>query len=130
MPDSSQDLPVIELGDSRHLAAGEWVTALGHPYGVHGAVSSGVVIEVGPDLPESPGKGREWIAASLKLRPGHSGGPLLDAQGCLVGINTIMAGSNVGLAVPVHVVKKFLKDNLGSNAQSPAAQSNLDYPLL
>ena len=51
------------------------------------------------------------------LRPGYSGGPLVDARGRLVGINTIMAGPDVGLAVPVHVVKKFLKENLGSVGQ-------------
>ena len=107
-------LPTIELGDSKDLAAGQWVMALGHPLGVHGAVSMGVIIEVGPDLPEAPQGGREWVAASLSLRPGHSGGPLLDSQGRLVGINTIMVGPNVGLAVPVHVVKKFLKDRLGT----------------
>lgn len=110
----SQALPAIELGDSKGLAAGQWVMALGHPWGVHGAVSRGVVIGVGPDLPETPGKGREWIAASLRLRPGHSGGPLVDAQGRLIGINTMMAGPGVGLAIPVHVVKKFLKERLGS----------------
>ena len=107
-------LPTIELGDSKDLAAGQWVMALGHPLGVHGAVSMGVIIEVGPALPEAPQGGREWVAASLSLRPGHSGGPLLDSQGRLVGINTIMVGPNVGLAVPVHVVKKFLKDRLGT----------------
>ena len=115
----AQDLPAIELGDSGNLAAGQWVMALGHPMGVHGAISRGVVIGVGMDLPESPGKGKEWIAASLRLRPGHSGGPLLDAQGRLVGINTIMAGPDVGLAIPVHVVKKFLKESLGSGGQAP-----------
>ena len=111
----AQDLPTIELGDSRDLAAGQWVMALGHPMGVQGAVSRGVIIGAGPDLPEAPGKGREWIAASLRLRPGHSGGPLVDSQGRLVGINTMMAGPDVGLAIPVHVVKKFLKESLGSN---------------
>lgn len=119
----AQGLQAIELGDSRGLAAGQWVMALGHPLGVHGAVSRGVVIGVGSDLPEAPDstlsgftstgsasseKGREWVAASLSLRPGHSGGPLVDAQGRLVGINTMMAGPDVGLAVPVHVAKKFL----------------------
>jgi S1-C subfamily serine protease len=58
--------------------------------------------------------GREWIAVSLHLRPGHSGGPLVDVQGRLVGINTMMAGPEVGLAVPVHVVKTFLRRALGS----------------
>ena len=115
----AEDLPTIELGDSRNLAAGQWVMALGHPMGVQGAVSRGVVIGVGPDLPEAPGKGRDWIVASLRLRPGHSGGPLVDARGRLVGINTIMAGANVGLAVPVHAAKKFLKESLGSARMPP-----------
>ena len=51
---------------------------------------------------------------SLELRPGHSGGPLVDVQGRLVGINTMMAGPEVGMAVPVHVVKEFLRQELGS----------------
>ena len=53
----AQELPAIELGDSKGLAAGQWVMALGHPWGVHGAVSRGVVIGVGPDLPETGGSG-------------------------------------------------------------------------
>ena len=57
---------------------------------------------------------REWIAVSLELRPGHSGGPLVDDQGRLIGINTMMAGPEVGMAVPVHVVKEFLRQEVGS----------------
>ncbi len=105
-------LPTIELGDSRRLQPGQWVLALGHPWGVPGAVSAGIVAGVGTHLPEMPLAHREWIAASLRLRPGHSGGPLVDVHGHLVGINTIMAGPDVGLAVPVHVVKAFLRDML------------------
>ena len=57
---------------------------------------------------------REWISVSLPLRPGHSGGPLLDAHGEVVRINTMMNGPEVGMAVPVHVVKAFLREPLGS----------------
>jgi S1-C subfamily serine protease len=60
-----------------------------------------------------PRSDREWIAVSLHLRPGYSGGPLVDAQSRLVGINTIMAGPDVGLAVPVHIVKAFLREAVG-----------------
>lgn len=109
----SSPLPTIELGESTRLRAGEWVMALGHPWGVAGAVSGGVVIGVGSDWGELPRRGQEWIAASLQLRPGHSGGPLVDAHGRLVGINTMMAGPEVGLAVPVHEVKRFLRQTLG-----------------
>jgi serine protease Do len=107
-------LPAIGLGGSRQLQAGDWVLALGHPWGVLGAVTAGVVAGAGAGLPEMPRSDREWIAVSLHLRPGYSGGPLVDAQGRLVGINTIMAGPDVGLAVPVHVVKAFLRRSLSA----------------
>jgi len=109
-------LPTIKLGESRNLKAGQWVMALGHPLGVPGAVSGGVVIGVEAALPEMPGRGRDWIAVSLPLRPGHSGGPLVDSEGRLVGINTMMVGPEVGMAVPVHVVKAVLKQRLGTPA--------------
>jgi S1-C subfamily serine protease len=102
-------LPVIELGDSRRLQAGQLVLALGFPWGVTGGATTGVVIGVGAGLPELGGDGREWLAASLHLRPGHSGGPMIDSAGRLVGINTMMNGPEVGVAIPVHVAKAFLK---------------------
>ena len=107
-------LPSIELGDSRALQPGQWVTALGHPWGTHAAATGGVVIGVGPDLPEMPLDDRELIVVGLQLRPGYSGGPLVDDQGRLVGLNTMMVGPEVGVAVPVHVVKQFLRERLGS----------------
>jgi serine protease Do len=139
-------LPSIELGESTGLRPGHWVMALGHPWGVQGAVTAGVVIGVGDDWHElprlaprsgaAPVRSRmsrraardprnealwdggapvpgQWIVASLKVRPGHSGGPLVDVRGRLVGINTMMAGPGVGVAVPVHVVKAYLKEMLG-----------------
>ncbi|MDD3827456.1 MAG: trypsin-like peptidase domain-containing protein [Anaerolineae bacterium] len=109
-------LPVIELGDSRGLRPGQWLLAVGHPWGVTGAATAGVVAGTGRHLPEMPLSGRDWIAVSLHLRPGHSGGPLVDSQGRLVGINTMMAGPDLGLAVPVHEVKAFLKETLGSQS--------------
>jgi serine protease Do len=107
-------LPAVRIGQSSRLRPGEWVMAVGHPWGVAGAATSGVVIGVGADLPEAPGavRGLEWIASDLHVRPGHSGGPLVDAAGHLVGINTMMAGPHVGLAVPAHVAKAFLKEAL------------------
>jgi serine protease Do len=105
-------LPTIELGDSKKLRPGEWVTALGHPWGVKGAATGGIVIGMGSDLPEMPRPGREWLVVSLHMRPGHSGGPLIDVQGRLVGINTMINGPDIGVAVPVHVVKNFLRQRL------------------
>lgn len=109
---TARDLPTIELGDSRALKPGDWVTGLGHPWGIHNSLTSGVVIGTGKDLPEMRGD-RDWIALSLHLRPGHSGGPLVDIHGRLVGINTMISGPDVGFAVPVHVIKEVLKDTIG-----------------
>jgi serine protease Do len=109
------DFPTIELGDSKNLRPGQWVLALGHPWGVVGAVSAGPVINVGLP-PELPHLSREFVQAGLQLRPGHSGGPMVDVQGRLIGINTMITGPEVGLAVPLHVVKVFLRDQLGSKA--------------
>jgi S1-C subfamily serine protease len=78
-------LPTIELGDSRLLKPGQWVMAVGHPWGVQGAITSGVVIGTGANLPEVP-PGREWIAL----------------------------GPDVGFAIPVQAVKSFLKQSLGT----------------
>jgi S1-C subfamily serine protease len=110
-------LPTLPLGDARAVQPGEWVFAIGHPWGIAGAVTAGVVIGQGGDLPEMGGGRprrplREWLMASLVLRPGNSGGPLVDAAGRLVGVNTIMTGPEVGGAVPVHVVRAFLDETL------------------
>lgn len=108
----ASELPTIELGDSKSLRPGHWVMAFGHPWGVDGAATAGTVIGQGADLLERPAFGRDWLAVGLHYRPGHSGGPLVDAVGRLVGINTIMVGPDVGLAVPIHEVKQFLKQAL------------------
>lgn len=104
-------LPAIPAGDSEALRPGDWVAAVGHPFGVAGAATAGVVIGTGPDLPEQP-RGREWIAVNLRLRPGNSGGPLVDARGRLVGVNTIMTGPEAGGAVPIHVVQRFIQEKV------------------
>lgn len=109
-------LPTIEVGDSGRLRPGDWVLALGHPWGVTGAATAGVVIDVGVPL-EMAALGRELIQVSLRVRPGNSGGPLVDVGGRLVGINMMMAGPQVGMAVPVHVVKSFLRQALAQTTQ-------------
>jgi serine protease Do len=108
----AEGLPAIELGDSREIRSGELVIALGHPWGVEGAAAAGVVIGIGPGPVDHPMPGNEWIVAGLMLRPGNSGGPLIDARGRLVGINTMMTGPEVAMAVPVHVAKDFLQRSL------------------
>jgi serine protease Do len=103
-------LAAMPLGDAEQLRPGELVFAVGHPWGVAHAASAGVVIGLGGDLPEMQAGRREWLMVSLVLRPGNSGGPLVDVAGRLLGVNTIMTGPEVGGAVPVHVVKAFLRE--------------------
>lgn len=108
----ASDLPAIEIGNSADLQPGEWLMAIGHPWGVLDAITAGVVIGTGDKLPEAPSE-QDWIALDMKMRPGHSGGPLFNQAGEIVGINTMIQGPEVSFAVPVDVVKQFLKNTLG-----------------
>ena len=110
----ASDLTSIELGESTTLRPGQLVFAMGHPRGVQNALAAGVVIGVGAQWPDAPEHQREWVVVDLKLRPGNSGGPLFDARGRLIGINSMITGPQVGMAVPVHVAKAFLSDALSS----------------
>ncbi len=113
-------LQALQPGDSRALRPGEWVLALGHPWGVTAGATAGVVIGVGEGIPENPAPGREWVAVSLHYRPGHSGGPLVDAGGRLVGLGTVMAGPDIGLAVPAHVAVELITALTGGSARRAA----------
>ena len=115
---NAPELHPIELEDSRLLRPGDWVMAMGHPWGMICAAAAGIVIGVGQDLTEAPGAGRDWIAVDLALRPGHSGGPLVDHRGRLNGMSTMMAGLEVGMAVPAHVFGEFV-ERVRSQTQRP-----------
>ena len=92
------------LGDVESLRAGELLLALGHPLGVAGALALGVLYTVARDVRSGAVR---WICADIRLAPGNSGGPLADAAGRLVGINTMIAGG-LGLAIPATVVQRFV----------------------
>ena len=109
---NAEGLPAIPLGESSRLRPGQLVLALGHPWGTVGAASIGMVIGMGQGWPQLPQSGRDWIVTNINLRPGNSGGPLVDVRGRLVGINSMVTGPKVRVAVPVHVVKAFLKQAL------------------
>jgi len=103
----ASDLPAAPLGDSNRLRPGELVIAIGNPLGFIGALTAGVVHAVGP----LPGLGsRKWIQAGVRLAPGNSGGPLADAAGNVIGVNTMVAG-RLGLAVPSNEVARLLSGN-------------------
>ncbi len=111
----AEELPTIVLGDSRSLESGQFVIALGHPWGVNGVATAGIVM--GTDVEHMKiSYAQNLVAINLPLRPGNSGGPLVDVEGRLVGINTMMTGPDTGLAIPVQVVKAFLKDKIGSRS--------------
>lgn len=113
----ASDLAPIEIGESRQLKPGAIVMALGFPWGVKGGVTTGIVIGSGKHLLELGNNSFEWIAASLHLRPGHSGGPMVDSCGRIVGINTLMNGPNIGVAIPVHIAEEFLSSAAAHNPQ-------------
>jgi serine protease Do len=97
-------LEAAVAGNSDALRPGELVIAIGSPLGFAGALSTGVVHSVGPIA----GMGRQrWVGASVRLAPGNSGGPLADAQGRVVGINTAIV-LGLGVAVPSNAAADFL----------------------
>jgi serine protease Do len=97
-------LPAAILADSDRLRVGELVIAIGNPFGFIGALTTGVVHAIGRVRGLGPVK---WIQADVQLAPGNSGGPLANAQGHVVGVNTMIAGG-VGLAVPSNSVSRLL----------------------
>ena len=100
------------------LRPGQLVMAMGHPWGVASDAAAGIVIGAGPDLPGAPGSGKEWIVVDLPFCPGYSGGPLVDHQGHLIGFNTMMAGLEVGMPIPAHVVVEFVTGVLGGGVDT------------
>jgi serine protease Do len=102
---AKSDLPVAVLADSDRLRVGELVIAIGNPFGFIGALTTGVIHAIGPLGGLGPFR---WVQADVQLAPGNSGGPLANALGEVVGVNTMIAGG-VGLAVPSNSVSRLLK---------------------
>jgi serine protease Do len=96
--------PVARPSDTSSLAPGALALAFGHPLGVPNALALGIVHHVARDEDQAP----RWIRADIRLAPGNSGGPLADARGRLLGINTLVAGG-LGYALPVNIVARFLE---------------------
>jgi len=93
-----------QTGDSSLLRAGELVVAVGNPFGFTGAVSTGTIHSVGTFR----GLGaRNWVASDVRLAPGNSGGPLANARGELVGVNTMIAGG-LAFSIPSNAVAQFV----------------------
>jgi serine protease Do len=103
----ANDLTPAELGDADTLRVGQLVVAIGNPNGFDGSVTAGVVSALGRDLPVRAGRIVEnVIQTDAALNPGNSGGALADGRGCVVGINTAVAGIGLGLAVPINTTTR------------------------
>src|SRR5258705_13171475 len=93
---AASGLPAVSVADSSQIRPGELVIAIGNPLGFVGALSTGVIQAVGP----LRGIGsQQWVQAGVRLAPGNSGGPLADARGRVIGVNTTVAGG-LALAIP------------------------------
>jgi serine protease Do len=105
-------LPAIEPRTTPVLRVGEVVLAVGHPYGLSGAISLGILTTAN----SAPGQlGRHLIRADVAIAPGNSGGPLADASGRVIGIN-VMIGGGMALAVPVRFASALAQAALGQRA--------------
>jgi serine protease Do len=98
------NLPAASAADSSEVRPGELAIAIGNPMGFVGALATGVIHAVG----QLRGLGQQtWVQANVRLAPGNSGGPLANAHGRIVGINTMVAG-RLALAIPSNAVRDFL----------------------
>jgi serine protease Do len=105
-----RDLPVAELGNSDKLDVGEWVLAIGNPFGLDHTVTSGIISAKGRQI---GGRYDNFIQTDASINPGNSGGPLINLNGQVIGINTMIfsrTGGNMGIgfAIPVNLVKDLL----------------------
>ncbi|MFQ5896155.1 MAG: Do family serine endopeptidase [Nitrospinota bacterium] len=113
--DAKEPPPPAPLGDSDALEVGEWVVAIGNPFGLNHTVTVGVVSAKGRVLHTGPYD--DFIQTDASINPGNSGGPLLNARGEVVGINTAIlsrkggaANIGIGFAIPINLVKRVYRD--------------------
>jgi serine protease Do len=102
--------------DSRQLRVGQYAMAVGHPWGQIGAVSAGIVTSLGSISLRWRRGAVDVIRTDASLAPGNSGGPLLDARGQVIGINTMIMGGDQGVAIPIHVVEEFVSREIGQDS--------------
>jgi serine protease Do len=107
------DLPAVGWGSSEDLTIGEWVVAIGNPFGLGGTVTAGIVSARSRDINAGPYD--DFIQTDAAINSGNSGGPLFDASGNVVGVNTAIfspTGGNVGIgfAVPASVAERVVSD--------------------
>jgi serine protease Do len=115
--DAGRPLPYVELGSSANVEPGEWVVALGNPFGLGGTVTAGIVSALGRDIGDGPYD--KFIQIDAPINEGNSGGPLFDQHGEVIGINTAIlspTGGSVGIgfAIPSDMVKRVVDQLVAS----------------
>lgn len=123
-------LQAARIGESGRLRLGELVFAFGHPWGQPWVVTAGIVSGLGKlSVPDSSLR-REFIRSDVQLRPGNSGGPLLNALGEVVGINAMVWAGDLGVAIPSDVARRWLasaaRPRLGLSLQAVAVTRGLE----
>ncbi len=100
-----EKLPTLSLGDSSKLEIGDWVVAVGNPFGLNGTVTAGIISAKGRVIGEGPFD--HFLQTDAAINPGNSGGPLLNMEGKVIGINTaiVAGGQGIGFAIPINMVK-------------------------
>jgi len=103
-------LPTVEIGDSDVVRVGEWVIAIGNPFGLEQTVTAGIVSAKGRVI--GAGAYDNFIQTDASINPGNSGGPLFNMQGKVIGINTaiVAQGQGIGFATPINMAKSILSD--------------------
>jgi len=104
----ADNLTAVPAGDSSRLRVGELVFAIGHPFGQRGVVTAGIVSGLSKVKMRNTNQQVEYIKSDVRLLPGNSGGPLLNAQGQVVGINAMIMGGDLSVAIPSNVVSDWL----------------------
>ena len=109
------ELAVANFGDSSQMAPGDWVMAIGNPFGFGHTVTVGVISAIGRPFTSIPGRSQNVLQTDAAINPGNSGGPLLNIRGEVVGINTAIVSdrqSNVGIgfAIPSNTVRELLTE--------------------
>jgi serine protease Do len=106
--DAGEGLPAAKLGESEDIRVGEWVMAIGNPFGLEQTVTVGIVSAKGRVIGAGPYD--DFIQTDASINPGNSGGPLFNVQGEVIGINTaiVAGGQGIGFAIPVNMAKQII----------------------
>ncbi len=107
---ADKNLPYLEFGDSDAARVGQWVIAIGNPYGLDHTVTTGVISAKGRPVDIEDRKYKNLLQTDAAINPGNSGGPLLDLQGGVIGINTAINASaqGIGFAIPADTVREVV----------------------